>query len=401
MTSSVRDPAKTPTPLKGSRKGEIRAEVTDQIDAVDPDAWDAILDPDDLQATHRFVRVCQESEVERASYRLVLLQDGRGPLAVAALSAFRVRLDLLSPAWVRKASAVIRRGVKGFSETNLVVCGLPVSFNQSCLRIRPGVDPHPIMEIIASNADEMARNVEASIVCFKEHEESEMSVAGPLKGMGYGAAVSLPSCLLNLPFRSWSEYQEAMRAGYRRQLRTTLRSAEDAGLHVRTERLGPLVPIIFPLYEEVMERTPYRLETLNEAFFSKLAKRLPETSVLLVEAASGELLCAAILLRGPTRTTFLISGIDYEKSVPVRGYETLVSEVVRQAIRWGSTSLELGQTSWELKLRLGARLTPRYLFLRHRNGLANRALRASLPLLFPERRFGSRRVFRGRVGSDP
>ena len=71
-----------------------------------------------------------------------------------------------------------------------------------------------------------------------------------------------------------------------------------------------------------------------------------------------------------------------------------MTAVIRQAIEWGAEGIELGQTSWELKMRLGATLTPRYLFFRHRGRAGQLALRALLPALFPERRFSARRVFR-------
>ncbi len=357
--------------------------------------WDWILDPDDLQATHRFVRACQSSGVESARYAHVLIQDGRGPAALACLSAFPVSLDLLAPSWTRGMCQAIRERAPGFLRFSLVVGGLPVSFNQSCLRIRKDVAPEAILGMVEPVVEEFAEAMGASIVCFKEFSDQELPVTGPLDGLGFTRCVSLPSCILPLPFVSFEEYEGAMRSGYRRQLRATAGPPEASGLVLCLDELAPHARRIFPLYEQVMDRAEFQLERLNEGFFQALAREMAEeTKVLLLEDNHGGLVAAAVLLRGPRRSTFLITGIDYERSREVRGYERLVTAVVAQAIRWRAESVELGQTSWALKGRLGGRLSPRYLYFRHRKPLGNRILRCSLPVLFPERPLPSRRVFR-------
>jgi hypothetical protein len=381
-------------------RGGLRVRVEEAVTAFDEDEWDGILDPDDLQATHRFVRACQASGVEGATYAHVLVEDALGPAGLASLSAFPVALDLLAPPWTRGASRLVRRWAPGFLRFPFVMGGLPVSFNQSCLRVRAGVDPPAVLRLLTPVAEELAARVEASILCFKEFSPEELPVAAGLEELGYTRAQSLPSCLLPLPYRSFPEYMGAMRAGYRRQLRASAAPAEQAGLTLRLEELAPHVGRVFPLYQQVMDRAEFQLERLNEAFFRALASEMPEeTRVLLLEGKGGELLAAAVLLRGPRRTTFLITGIDYRRSREVRGYERLVTAVVAQAIRWGARSLEMGQTSWELKRRLGARLSPRFLYLRHRKPLGNRVLRRALPYLFPQHAFSQRRVFRSGEGA--
>jgi predicted N-acyltransferase len=260
--------------------------------------------------------------------------------------------------------------------------------------MRPGVDSDRMIRVIVAVADRLASRAGASLSCFKEFSSDELDTVAPLEDLGYTRVPSLPSCYLPLPYHSFDEYVAAMRAGYRRQLRATERARERAGLKLRTEDFAQHVTRIFPLYEQVIDRAEFQLERLNQAFFHGLAAELPEARVTLAEDASGHLVCAAVLLRGPRHVTFLLSGIDYSRHREALAYENLVIGVIRQAIEWGAEGIELGQTSWELKQRLGATLTSRYLFFRHRGPIARPALRAALPALFPDRRFPRRRVFR-------
>lgn len=390
MTTQAPGPDRVAGRKTAGSTSDWNVRVVPEVDRIEPSIWDELVDSDDLQATHRFVRVCEASGVEDAEYRHILITDATGPVALASLCAFPVHLDLLAPPSARRATAVARR----FLRVPLVVAGLPVSFNQSCLRIRVGVDATAVLEHLDHHARSFAAETGARIVCFKEYAPAERFAVEPgLSRLRYTHAFSLPSCVLDLPYSSLEDYLSAMRSGYRRQARATLQGREAAGLRTRLAALGPHVDRVLPLYDQVIERAEHRMERLNRAFFLELAKRMPEAQALLLENRRGDLICAAVLLRGATRATFLISGIDYRAARPVRGYEALMLAVVEQAIQWRATSIELGQTSVPLKTRFGARGESRHLFFRHLGRVGGPLLPRLLPLAFPERRVAPRRVF--------
>lgn len=360
-----------------------------------PSAWDAILDRDDLQATHRFITVCQRSGVEGASYRHLLIGRGGDTIAIATFCRMEVRLELLSPSPLRAGVRWGRRWFPGLLRVPVAFCGLPVSFGQSCLRVRPGADRAAIAAILARELDTWADDAHAGLSCFKEFAPEAEPVVRPLVSHGYFSATSLPSCHLDIRWPTFGAYVGAMRAGYRRQVAATLRARAAAGLDVRVVAdFGPLCPQLFALYEQIMDRAPYQLERLNLAFFERLNADLGmESGAVLVEHG-GRPLAAAILLYSPRVVTFLLAGIDYELNRRYQAYPNLVIEVVAEAIRRGAQRLEMGQTSYDLKLRFGAVTTPRTLYLRHRGRLAHGLLRGASRLLFPEAVVASRRVHR-------
>ncbi|HSH75540.1 MAG TPA: GNAT family N-acetyltransferase [Longimicrobiales bacterium] len=380
----------------GRGGGDLRLEVVEDIHDVPESIWDAILDPDDLQATHRFVRTCQESGVEDATYRHVVVTDEAGTAAIATLCSLGVRLDLLAPAAIRRPLTALRRLMPGLLSFDMAVCGLPVSFNQSCLRVRSGVAVDAVVPLIEAETARFAEEVGARIRCYKElSTEEHQAVGAEVERSGYLKAYSLPSCHIDLPWENFEEYLAAMRAGYRRQLSATLRLRDEHGLRVRSvPDVGSMVDEIAPLYDQVMDRAEHQLERLNRAFFERLAANLPEAHGLILQDAEGRPLAGAVLLRGPTRSTFLIAGIDYARNRRHSAYENLVTAVVKQAIEWGSCSLEMGQTSLPLKTRLGATPADRWLYLRHANPTWQRILSAGGPLLFPRATVPARRVFR-------
>jgi len=365
------------------------------IGDVDPDAWDALLAPDDVLATHRFIGICQRSRVADAAYRHITIHDGDHLLAIASLCRMQVSLDLLSTGVVRGAIQGVRRWRRDFCRVPVAFCGLPVSFGQSCLRLRAGIDAPAIAGLVAQELESWARSSGASVLCFKEFATREQPVVEPLTEHGYFRALSMPSCTLPIAWRTFEEYVGAMRAGYRRQLLASLWARDRLGLIVRlVSDWEAHAERIFPLYEQVMDRAPFQLERLNLAFFQHLAGDFGDrTSALLVER-DGALLAAAVLLHAPGVLTFLLAGIDYAHHRQSQAYLTLVAEIIAEAIRRGATRLELGQTTYDLKQRLGAETSARWLYIKCPNRAAQLTLRAASQTLFPAISPAPRRVFK-------
>jgi len=378
-----------------ARRAAVSVRWYRSIAEVSPAEWDGLAGPDDLQATHRFVRTCEEAGVEHARYRHVLVEDGAGVAAVASLSLMNVKLDLLSTGLTRRAIRWARRLRHGFLEVPIVFCGLPVSFGRSCLRFRPDAEREPVVRALAAEAESFAAAVRAPVICFKEFTAAEAAALAPLTRLGYFTAPSLPSCSMDVAWRSPEEWLGAMRSGYRHQVMAGARIARATGATVRVVRdFRRECPRLFALYGQVMDRAPFQLERLNLAFFERLAENLrPEARAILVERGE-RLLAMAILLETPGLMTFLLAGIDYEENRRHHAYLTVVSEVVAEAIRSGVRALEMGQTSYEPKRRLGAVPTPRTLFLRCRSPLGHALFRAASPLLFPVPPLPPRRIFR-------
>ena len=369
--------------------------VCERIEEIDAAAWDSVVAPHDLQATHRFVKLCQRSGVEHADYRHVLLYHAGEPVGVASITRMTVSLDLLSSGAARSVIRWLRRWRPSFLRVPLTICGLPVSFGGSCVRFRPGVDGTRALEILDDLMARHALDARTPVLCFKEFAAHETAALDHLKRRGYFRAPSLPYCSLPVRWRSFEEYMGSLRAGYRRQVKSSLRVRSEAGLSVRVvEDFGGECERIFALYEQVMERAPFQLERLNLAFLQRLNADLGAQSRAILIEKDGQLLAAAVMLYAPRVVTFLLAGIDYRSHQRYHSYLNLVVEVVREAINAGAETLELGQTSYDLKGRLGALAAPRYIYLKHRNRLVNALLRAASGLLFPALTVKPRRVFK-------
>ena len=361
---------------------------------MDASEWDSVLTPDDLQMSHRFVRTCQESGIEDARYWHVMVHDASGVSCVATLSRFHVSLDVLSQGWVRAAVRAIRRVHSNFLEIPMLFCGLPVSFGQPCFRVRDGADARAAIRLVTRTIEEVACETGTLFLCFKEFSPDQAVNMTELDSAGYFCASSLPACSLPLRWTTFDDYLACLRSGYRRQIKQSLQVARQSGLQVRCfEEVCPHAETLFRLYEQVIDRAAHRLERLNLAFFENLGRNFAgQCHVILLERRDRPL-ASAILLRTPHVVTFLLAGLDYETHRQYHTYQNLLIEVVREAIRLGARRLEMGQTSYALKGRMGAEPVPRHLYYRYRRSLGHFLFRKTSEWLFPQIDVPRRHVF--------
>lgn len=365
------------------------------IDEVDAAAWDAIVPPDALQLRHAFVRACEHAGVADAVYRHLMVYRAGELVGVASVFRMDVPLELLCPPALRALVRGVRRLWPTFLRPTLLLCGLPVSAGRPCIAFRSPDDAPYVLRVLAAHLERTAAELGARLLCCKEFSPAEAAHMDGLLARGWFRAHSLPTFRLALPWRTPAAYRAALRAGYRRQLRTTARAGGLAGLTVRTTRPNDADwQRFFPLYEQVMARAPHQLERLNLAFFRNLGAYLPgHVRMVLVERGEA-LVAAAVLLESGQLTTFFMAGIDYATAGEGEAYPNLVAAVVSEAIAAGTGLLELGQTSDALKTRLGAVPEPRWLYFRHRGRVAHALFRLAAPLLFPPTHVPERRVFR-------
>ena len=370
-----------------------RVEIHEDIRRIPAAEWDGLVPPGDGLARHRFVALCQESGVEEARYTHVVVRRGGRPVAVAPLFRMEVSLDLLSGSGLRRVARWGRTVRPGFLRVPVLFCGTPVSLGQSHLRAADGVDRREIAGEVAAVMEEIAEREGIDLLCIKELADSEANEWRGFEEHGFRRFPSLPYAVLDLRWESLAEYAADLRSGYRRQLRATL-ALRDEGFDVRrVADPAAFMGETYRLYGNVIERAEHRLETLGERFFGLVAERYAGELDLLAVERAGRPVATALVLRDGDAYRFLLAGLDYERG-GARAYPLLLVEVLWEAILRGAETLHLGQTSEALKTRLGARLEPRHLLVRHRGGMGRRVIDAAGPWLFPEPPASSRQVFR-------
>ena len=368
---------------------------------VDEAIWDAALTQEDIFMSRDFVAVCQLSAIAEAEYWHLVVWSGETPVGVATIHQMFVNLDLLTVGAIRYLAQVAKSCSPNFLRLQLLICGLPVSIGKPCCRVLPGGKGAQVMQAVASTMEQIAASRADPLLCFKEFPAVSMSVTDCLFERGYCRAWSLPTCRVDLPWKTMDAYLAGMRSGYRRQVIQSIQSGARAGLEIRWhEDFADQITSFYQLYCQTVNRAAHRLETANKAFFEQLNMRLGDRTKLISIERNGRLLAAAILVLSGQVATLLFVGIAYEDVSPEwQVYPNLLIELVAESIRNEASYLEFGQTSYASKGRLGGRPVESILYFRHRHPAMQSLLKHCGKLLFPSTDVRPRRVFKESVKS--
>ncbi|HZI88671.1 MAG TPA: GNAT family N-acetyltransferase, partial [Pyrinomonadaceae bacterium] len=247
--------------------------------------------------------------------------------------------------------------------------------------------------VVVEVMEGIAATTSTQLLCFKEFDPDAIARMDFVLSRGYFRTFSLPSCSMSLTWDSFSSYLAAMRASYRRQVRSSLRARCEAGLQVHHLKNVAFSETIFALYRQTVLGAQQRLETLNPEFFRLLSSCLGQKVEVILIELDGRPVAMALMLFSGNVATFLFAGVDKRRQPQWQLYQNLLVEVVAASIDAGARRLELGQTSYAMKSRLGAEESRRYLYLRYRGSLKHSLLRGFSSVLFPQYRYPQRRVF--------
>jgi len=396
------------TELDSAATDSLRAVVISSIDQVSPEEWDRVGSRHGLFWTHRFFRTLEVSGVENATYHYVLMYDDDRLVGTAVLSSFVVSLDLLLPLVVQKSCRVVRRILPRFLRIRVLFCGVPISIGKHTIAFAEPEFAHIVVAKVAELMNEIAAREGIRYLCFKEFAERDVALCVPLERLGFFRANSVPRVFLPIRWTSYDAYLRDMRHGYRRPILSSLKklgpkwriwSDEEAprseGVCLRLDIGRVCSPTGFhELYLQVMNHTVVKLETLNAKFFEMLFEHMREDLNLLLLEHDGRILGAAILTKYHGTLTFLFVGFDYVHRDEHAVYLNLLNGIVRHAIETGCRLLDLGQTSYWLKQRLGGQTEPMYFHFRCRSRLLHTLLKVSRGILFPPTALPRLRVFR-------
>jgi len=173
------------------------------------------------------------------------------------------------------------------------------------------------------------------------------------------AQLSLPVC-----WPSFSAYLSAMRNHYRYYYKKAMQKAES--LHFRLLPDNSLFDEkMYALYEQVHHDSRIRLEKLNIEFFRASIWKI------FVYERQGEPVGFIQLFENGGELVFEFVGLDYRYNQEYALYTNLLLKIMEYGITHGFKVIELGQTTEEMKLKLGGQYTTLQALLRHKHPVLN------------------------------
>ncbi|OGF05342.1 MAG: hypothetical protein A2509_01750 [Candidatus Edwardsbacteria bacterium RIFOXYD12_FULL_50_11] len=373
----------------------VRTKVARSIHDIDANDWDSILSCVDSFHRHSFLACVEDARVENGTFRYVTVYRGNVIIGTAALSSLIVSLDIFTGGFLRRAITAVQKIYPQFLKIRVLFCGIPVSLGQKNIVVRSQDDSAIVFDAVAGCMENIAKEDKTGYLCFKEFYKGD---SGPdrLGNHGYFRAHSIPYVILDISWKGFDAYLNSFRHGYRRQINATLRkyaitdpwqvsaTAREGMPLLKIDKASLFSPSLFhELYLQVMNRAQMKLEVLNGGFFNELFQRWGDALDVISLEKNGSVFGAALVTEHGGEMTFLLIGMDYSMRDDYDTYFILVYAIVGHAIRKGCRRLNLGQTSYPLKQRIGGKGIHEYHWFRVRNPFVHMALNAFRSLIFP------------------
>lgn len=362
--------------LQRSGAVSLTARTVDGLRTIDVRDWDGLGPAGSGPLSHGYLTAWEESELTGLRSCPVLAYDQNTGQPVAASPGYFYRLDLVGVRFPAAAGLMnqVRRLWPGCLCALTYELGSPTPLTNPFFTADPSVRPQAVKELISAAIEEGDRS-RAQFLLVQNFTSLRGPAADELHRLGFASVPMLPTAVVDLSFDSFEDYLTAMRAQYRRRARQAIKRS--AGLSIEhLTNFADLADELARLWRMIFDRaTELKREILTPDYF-RAVSRLEGSSVLLARRRDGTIAAFALLLAEPPWLAFLQCGFDEASARSEGAYFRLLYELVRLGIEGGFQQLELGVTTLEPKLDIGGVPVPLFAWVRHRNPVVQRLLRA-------------------------
>jgi len=181
---------------------------------------------------------------------------------------------------------------------------------------------------------------------------------------GFAMGNTLPTCRLDIRWKTMDAYLLSMRCHYRYRLHKAMKKWQGVQrVELSDQKLFD--EAMYELYLQVYDRSHYKLEKLSIDFFREFPSRIIRYEV------AGKLLAFIQLMENKEELIFLFGGFDYGLNFQYDIYLNILLEIVKRGIEGGYKTIDMGQTAEDTKMKLGCTRISKTMAFHHSNKMLN------------------------------
>jgi predicted N-acyltransferase len=340
------------------------ARIFNSIRDVPREEWGALVAGHSCAYSYEFWDVIEASKLDGFCYKHALIySEKNSPVALASFYSLTTDMAIFSSGWLRSALRITRKIFPGFLKLRMLECGTPLTMNRPLI-VKEGANEGEILEVLNGALIDIAKKQGAFVVVVRDFEPQADKLEPYLKRLDYHLVGSLPNTYLDVAWSTPSEYLSSMKSHYRRKVNIHLRLNEENGIRCELEDdFCELADILSNQWLVVHENAKeFQREKLTSEFYKEFSSKLGSRSKVLLFYRNDELVGHVLLLVDGQMLRWLYVG--RKESVKDHLYFYMCYKIVETAIILQVKRLELGLTTYDPKLNLGARVNPVRLAIR-------------------------------------
>ena len=328
--------------------------------------------------TFAFYRACEDAGPPGFRFRYIAVVEGGVVLAAVPAFLTRYRLDTTVQGPWRPVADVLTRTFPTLLTLDLAAVGSPVA--EAChLGFAPDVGPQDRRRLVALLLDGLERLAESEgcgLVAIKDAAEADIALwREALVPLGFQPMPGLPIGLLQVPPGGIDAYLGTLGRITRKDLRRKWKSRGRLRVEHRT-RVDDVLDRIAALYEETVAHSDLQFEQLPPEYFAAVLRHMAPSARIVLYWAGDDLVAFNLLIETKDRLVDKYIGMHYAAVKEYSLYYTSWLENVAWCSQHDIPVYQAGQGFYGPKVKLGCRLSPNWLYFRHRNRWINAVLRA-------------------------
>ena len=286
-----------------------------------------------------------------------------GGALVGAAPMFRLeyRLDTSLGAAFQGIGSWLDRYAPSLISTPILGLGSPIS-DECQIGLRPGLGDDERRAVLEGILDAMSRHAAATgvrVLVLKDITDVDrLWASSALQSACFSAIPSLPVATLDIPFRSLDDYLASLPSKMRQDLRRKLRQSACVRIEYR-DSLDGIEDEIVHLYTQARANRKASYDAFDElpdGYFREVISGLGGQARLLLLWVGGTLAGFNLFTLESDRVVGRYLGLRYPLAREHNLYFVNWLTMVSFCIEHGYRSLQVGQTSYTLKAKLGCKL---------------------------------------------
>jgi predicted N-acyltransferase len=354
----------------------LSCKILDSISAISPQDWRQLFG--NTAEGYDFFQSLESSSLREFSFYYALVYQQERLILIAPLFVSDFNLDIAADNGLLKNFILgLRKIFPRFMTVKTLFCGSPFGENGS-IGILPEAESKnaAVLELVKA-MDNFCAQKRIPLIMFKDFLDADKTLFQPLLHQGFFEEGSFPNVIISLAFKSVEEYFQSLGYHTRKDLRRKIKKATSVGgLEVKiVDSVENIIDDIYRLYLNTYNAGNVKFEKLTKEFFINVARFMQPKTKFFLYYSEGKLVAFNLCFVHKDTLIDKFIGFDYGLAHKYNLYFFSWYYNVEWCLKNSISFYQVGQTDYYQKLKLGGRVIPLYVYLRHLNPAANLALR--------------------------
>lgn len=368
--------------------------VFDSVSKINSEHWNYVADHGSPFLKIPYLSVLENEHPENMCFHYATIYNNNNPVAIAYFQVIDFSsetFESLVDQENSEASCAITGYLKRYLTNHLIraadnlnmrllICGNAFISGEHGFACTPEINKTEVFDALADIIYEIGRvekqRGKIAAILVKDFYSSTKETSDELKEFKYHDFLVEPNMILNIHWKTFEEYLNAMSKKYRNRAKGIQKRGEEIQRkNFSAKDIKANSEQIQALYNNVHLKATFRMATLSTNYFVEMKEVINNNFNFIAYYYKDELIGfrSSFILKDSVEAHFI--GLNYELNKEVELYQNMLYDYVKEAIENNLKQLTLGRTASEIKSTVGAEAHQLICYIRHRNPFSNHLIK--------------------------